>query len=284
MPRDGSKDIKSMNIYLSRVSELLEKFPEISLSQMDSIRLMNRIDSKYLTDSATVYDILQDALRCGYRVFTQESRRLHDYDSIYFDTADLRMFTDHRRGKADRQKVRTRSYVGTGQCYLEVKRKNNHGRTRKKRIPLDSECFHDFHQSSRACSWLEDLSAYPPESLSASLETSFYRITLVNSALTERLTIDLDVKFHNFRTLSPADLGQAVIIELKQDGRLHSQMQDILLSYRVKKERVSKYCIGIALSDQSVLPGRFKLKIRQIEKINKNTYLKCYNPVILQPL
>lgn len=132
MPRDGSKDIKSMNIYLSRVSELLEKFPEISLSQMDSIRLMNRMDSKYLTDSAAVYDILQDALRCGYRVFTQESRRLHEYDSIYFDTADLRMFTDHRRGKADRQKVRTRSYVGTGQYYLEVKRKNNHGRTRKK--------------------------------------------------------------------------------------------------------------------------------------------------------
>ncbi len=273
-----------MNTYLRRVSALLEKFPQISLSQMNSISLMNRIDSKYLTDSATVYDILQDALSLGYRVFTQDSGRLHEYDSIYFDTQDLQMFTEHRRGKANRQKVRTRSYVGTGQYYLEVKRKNNHGRTRKKRIPLESEFFNDFHQCSQACSWLEGLGEYPPESLSASLETSFYRITLVDSALTERLTIDLDVRFRNFRTLSPADLGQAVIIELKQDGRLHSQMQDILLSHRVKKERISKYCIGIALSDQSVLPGRFKLKIRQIEKINKNIYLKCYNPVILQPL
>ncbi len=273
-----------MNTYLQRVSELLEKFPEITLSQMDSIRLMNRIDSKYLTDSVAIYDILQDALDCGYRVFTQDERRLHEYDSFYFDTGDLKMFSDHRRGKADRQKVRTRHYVGTEQYYLEVKRKNNHGRTKKKRIPLPSQAFADFRQSSQAISWLEGRTPFAPESLTPSLETSFKRITLVNRALTERLTIDLDVKFLNLRTLSPADLGQAVIIELKQDGRLHSQMQDILLSHRVKKERISKYCIGVTLSDPDVLPGRFKLKIRQIERINKNIYLKCYNPVILQPL
>ena len=268
----------------SGLGGLLSAFAPITLDEMDSIRLMNRIDSKYLTDTLELRALLKDAAAHGYRVFEQDGERLHGYDSIYFDTSELRMFTEHRRGKAVRQKVRTRMYRQSGLCFLEVKRKNNRGRTKKKRIPVPAALFEDFRGDEEVCSWLTDHSDYDARSISPSLETSFCRITLVNKELSERLTIDLSVSFRNFRTGAIADIGEAVIIELKQDGWLCSEMQDILLRHRVKPMRVSKYCIGIVSTDSGVHPGRFRQKFRTIEKINKNFYLRCYRPVILQPL
>ena len=103
--------------------------------------------------------------------------------------------------------------------------------------------------------------------LSPSVETLFRRITLVNSARTERLTIDMGLCFKNLRTGIEASLKDAVIIELKQDGRAASEMKGILINHRIHPFRVSKYCIGVSLTDPGVIPGRFKEKIRGIEKI-----------------
>jgi len=73
--------------------------------------------------------------------------------------------------------------------------------------------------------------------------------------------------FNNFRTGKKASLLDAVIIELKQDGRAESQMKGILLDNRVKPVRVSKYCVAVTLTDPTVKSGRFKIKVRTIEKI-----------------
>ena len=189
-----------MNIYRQRVIDLLNSFEPVSLEEMNSVSLMNRVDSKYLTDTLVLCEILGDAHERGYRAFTQKGVRLHGYDSIYYDTPDLGMFTDHRRGKVNRQKIRTRKYAETGQCFLEVKRKNNHGRTKKERMVLDEGEFGDFRGDRKAVEWLSERTDYGAESLSLSLETEFNRITLVNKALSERITIDVDVRFHNFRT------------------------------------------------------------------------------------
>lgn len=250
-------------------SGTLASFAPISLAEMDGIKLMNRVDKKYITYSHKLIDILKDASAQGYRVFENCGERLHGYDSVYFDTPELRMFTEHRRGKTVRQKVRTRVYKESGLCFLEVKRKNNHGRTKKKRTEAPSDCFEDFRSNGKLGLWLKGHSDYRVEDIGPSLETSFNRITLVNKGLSERLTIDCDVRFRNLRTGVSGGLGEAVIIELKQDGRLHSEMQDILLRHRVKPVRVSKYCIGIVSTAPSVHPGRFKTKLRLIEKINR---------------
>lgn len=245
----------------------LRSFAPISLEEMGGIKLMNRVDKKYLTDRERLIEILKDASAQGYRVFENYGERLHGYDSVYFDTPELRMFTEHRRGKNVRQKVRTRVYKESGLCFLEVKRKNNHGRTKKKRIEAPADCFEDFRSNEKLGLWLKGHSDYMVDSIEPSLETSFNRITLVNKGLSERLTIDCDVRFRNLRTGGSYELGDAVIIELKQDGRLRSEMQDILLRHRVKPIRVSKYCIGIVSTAPSVHPGRFKTKLRLIEKI-----------------
>ncbi len=266
---------------------LSAEFPSISLGEMDSIRLMNRTDTKYLTDSETLLEVLRDAVQAGYRIFENGDRRLLTYDSIYFDTPSLWMFTEHRRGKAVRFKVRKRLYTDSGECFLEVKRKNNHSRTKKKRTSIGAEDFRGARIEGEALEWITGVYPFPASALSPSVETIFKRITLVDPALTERTTIDFDVRFRNLRNGAEAELGgmrpdecasemspsgalkqrEAVIIELKRDGRLHSPLQDILLRCRVKPLRVSKYCIGVVSTDPSVHPGRFKEKMRAISKI-----------------
>lgn len=242
----------------------------ITLEEMDSIKLMNRIDSKYVTSEATLERILEAASAAGYRVLETGGNRLNPYDSIYYDTEALTMFYLHHNRRLVRQKVRTRSYVASGDSFLEIKRKNNHGRTSKKRMAIPASALMDFGAIPEACDYLARHSWFSAAQLSPSAETLFSRITLVNPALTERLTIDTGLRFRNFRTGLSTSLQDAVIIELKQDGRAESQMKRILLDLRVKPLRVSKYCMAITLTDPVAKTGRFKVKVRAIEKIIGN--------------
>lgn len=247
--------------------ELVGAFEPIDLDRMDSIRLMNRIDTKYVTTSSVLDEILRKSLASGYMMFVSEGVRIHPYDSIYFDTSDLRMFLDHRNSRLVRQKVRTRIYSASELCFLEVKSKNNHSRTKKKRISIPPEKFTDFRGDNKCSDFLTKITDYRADSLSPSVETSFSRITLVDKDLSERITIDSDICFRNMRNGVTSGLGDVVIIELKRDGRKRSTMQDILLSLRVKPMRISKYCMGVVLTDPQCRPGRFLEKIRACEKL-----------------
>ena len=244
----------------------LEALQPITLEEMEGIKLMNRIDSKYLTDEATLLHILDRAAEAGYRVLVTEGMRISPYESVYYDTAGLRMFYDHHNRRLVRQKVRTRSYVNSGDTFLEIKRKNNKGRTKKKRMGIPAAELMDFRADDAACAYLAGHSWFTAPELSPVLETAFHRITLVNPAKTERLTIDTQLSFKNFRTGKETSLQNAVIIELKQDGRAESQMKNILLDLRIKPVRVSKYCIAVTLTDPQAKSGRFKGKVRRIEK------------------
>ena len=244
----------------------LDGFAPISLAEMDAVKLMNRIDTKFVTDEATLAGVLRDAAASGYRVLVADGSRISPYDSVYFDTDGLRMFTDHRNRKLRRQKVRTRAYVNSGEAFLEIKRKNNHGRTKKKRTGIPMAELPDFRADEAACRYLAEHSDFGAAQLRPVLETVFRRITLVNPDRTERITIDTGLYFKNFRTGLETSLGDAVIIELKQSGHAASVMKSILLDHRVKTARVSKYCIAVTLTDPSARAGRFKEKVRLLEK------------------
>ncbi len=243
-----------------------ERLGSIRLEEMDSIRLMNRIDSKFLTSESVLERVLELAADHGYRALEVEGSRISPYNSMYYDTDSLKMFRDHHDCRLVRQKVRTRVYVASGLTFLEIKRKNNKGRTKKKRTAIPSGDFMDFRGNAAAAAFLAEKSAYTADMLKPRMETVFRRITLVNPARTERITIDTALHFVNHDTLLQADLGPAVIIELKQDGRAGSEMKNILLDCRVKPVRISKYCIGTTLTNPAAKSNRFKVKARMIEK------------------
>ena len=56
--------------------EPLQALRPITLPEMDSIKLMNRIDSKYLTTEAMLLRILSAAAAAGYRVLVTEDMRI----------------------------------------------------------------------------------------------------------------------------------------------------------------------------------------------------------------
>lgn len=249
---------------------MTDSFETITLEEMEGVKLLNRIDTKYLTNEETLVKVLADAAAAGYMALVAEGVTISPYNSIYFDTPGLRMFLDHHNRHLVRQKVRTRVYVNSGEAFLEIKRKNNHGRTKKKRIGISENEMMEFAGNQEACAYLAKHSWFTAGDLKPVLSTAFERITLVNRAKTERLTIDTRLHFSNYRTGKTASLEDAVIIELKQDGHAASQMKSILLDHRVKPVRISKYCIAETLTDSSVKSNRFKMKVRTIEKtINK---------------
>ncbi|MBO7510072.1 MAG: VTC domain-containing protein [Bacteroidales bacterium] len=101
----------SLQSTYSSWSALLARFDPITLDEMESITLMNRIDSKYLTDVPTLLRLLGDAAEQGYRALYVDGKKLIPYDSVYFDTPDLKTYTDHRNRRLVRQKIRTRCYL-----------------------------------------------------------------------------------------------------------------------------------------------------------------------------
>lgn len=245
----------------------LQEIPYIALEEMDTIKLMNRIDTKYVTNENMLVEILQRAKERGYRALETEGTKLNNYESMYYDTDNLEMYRDHHNRRLVRQKVRTRMYVNSGDTFLEVKKKNNKKRTKKKRIKIDSNALYDYRGDAERNNFVKDLTGYNPSDLHPCLETIFRRITLVNAAKTERLTIDTALRFVNVANGCEKNMAGTVVIELKQDGRAASEMKNILLDLRVKPLRMSKYCIGTVLTDPTAPNHRFKLKLRKIEKI-----------------
>ena len=260
-------------IYGDGIRRTLAEMDGITLDEMDSIKLMNRADTKFLTTVTTLGEILRRAAAL-YRVLETGGSRIAGYDTLYYDTDDYRMYLDHQNRRLSRRKVRTRTYVSSGDTYLEIKRKNNKGRTKKKRIGIPSGEFRSFAGDNAAEQFISTLTEFTAPDLSPSTRTAFSRITLVNNAMTERLTIDSCLKFENLRTGAKSDLADAVIIELKQDGYCHSDIRDILLDLRVKPTRVSKYCIGTVLTVPDIKKSRFIKKIRTIEKLTDNKLLE----------
>ncbi|MDE6513713.1 MAG: polyphosphate polymerase domain-containing protein [Muribaculaceae bacterium] len=246
------------------LEELLSGYRSVSLEQMGKVKLMNRVDTKFVTTLDRLERLLALAAD-RYSIQEIEGQQMMPYTTLYFDTPQCEMYAQHQRGKKARQKIRVRRYESSGVQFLEVKRKNNKGRTDKKRIQcgertpdLDREVYRVF---------LIQKSIYGSHRLMPQLSNAFRRITLVNDAMTERLTIDLDLKFHNEQTGLDASMGPLVIIEVKRDGLTHSPILDMLKQLRIHQSGFSKYCIGMALTNPSLKTNRFKERLRFVSKL-----------------
>ena len=236
----------------------------ITLDEMKGVKLMNRVDTKYLVTSGQLLAIL-NGIHEQYYAQEVEGNRLSPYSTVYYDTPDLRMYIIHHDRHLVRDKVRVRTYVDSNLTFCEVKHKTNKGRTKKKRIEVNPGV--NVLTDPETVAFLTERQPYPVESLSPNLETAFDRITLVNFEKTERLTIDCNLNFKNFVSNTSATMNPLVVMELKQDGRAHSLLKEVLFDLRIKPYKISKYCIGTAMTRPEVKQNRFKKKIRRINKL-----------------
>ena len=255
------------------INEILEGFRQITLEEMDSVKLMNRVDTKFVLTEGQLAEFLE-MCAVDYKVLTIEGKKVAGYESLYYDTADRVMYLRHLYGRKTRQKVRTRTYLDSGLTFLEIKRKDNHRRTRKKRMEIQREEFGDFAVNEKAVEYVAKKSWYRAEELQPALDVSFRRITLVNEEMTERMTIDRELKFNRDGACSSSTgrsvaLEGIVIVEIKQDGLVKSVARERMHRLGIQEFRVSKYCIGTVLTCPELPNNRMKPKIRYINKLQK---------------
>lgn len=247
------------------IYDLLQEMPPITLDEMSGIRLMNRTDTKFLANKALLLEVLKLA-KDDYYVQEIQQKRIARYRTTYWDSENYQFFRMHQAGRKPRTKVRVRTYEDSdGLTFLEVKKKDNHGKTKKKRIEVRSqtEVFESGGDEFVTKKVGQSLHNFHP-----CLQNYFKRITLVNKGKTERLTIDFDIDYTNFDTNKLDNSDQLVIIELKRDGRVFSPIKDILLKLRIKPHGYSKYVIGSYMTNPNLKANRLKIKMRSIRKIN----------------
>lgn len=233
------------------------------------MKLMHRVDTKYVTTREQLGCLLEKA-KSHYFIQEIDGNRVGNYYTMYFDTRQMSMFYRHQFDKRPRQKLRIRSYLDSNLAFLEVKTKDNHGITKKKRVELPDFTPGTFVKEVADMANDEFLSKYlhcNPYLLHSLIENRFQRITLVNKEKTERLTIDFNIQFHNFDTQNDYKLSQLVVIELKRDSRQPSPILPILREMRIKPKGFSKYCMGCSLTDDSLQIHRFKPRLHYIEKL-----------------
>lgn len=254
------------------LTSILNQYPTITLQQMSSVKLMNRTDTKFVTSVALMHQLLELAHE-HYLVQQTDGNRISPYSTIYYDTPDAAMYVAHHNGHLNRQKVRIRSYVDSNLHFLEVKTKDNHRRTHKKRIMMLGSQVGEWDrlvaqaEGDVAEFFNERLHVCDHRKLVATLDNRFRRVTLVNSSRTERLTIDTELTFENRITGAKTRLPGIAVIELKRDGLLYSPVLEMMRSLRIMPHGFSKYCIGMALTNPDLKQNRFKERLRSIARI-----------------
>ncbi len=241
----------------------------LTLEQMGKVKLMNRVDTKFVMPSPRVAELLELAAP-GYYVQITDSLKIAGYDTVYFDTDRSDYYIMHHNRRLARQKIRSRIYLNSGITFLEIKNKSNRGRTKKKRILVEGGHPESLTEDYAIKEFLEGRLDFPAHSLSPHLRTRFDRITLVSKAMTERVTIDINLSFENLKNGNVYAMPWISIIEIKQDGTCHSDMKDILRCMHIHRMGFSKYCIGTATTDPKIKKNNFKEKLTIVKHIEKN--------------
>ena len=239
----------------------LLKFDPIALKEMNSVSLLKRIDTKFLTTESKLLEVLP-LLNNDYRILEIEDLRLMNYATLYFDTEDLKSYTEHHNGKAKRQKIRMRKYIDSDLCFIEIKEKQNSGMTNKTRCtigdlePILSEKSKEFIKKTTK----KDLVLKPV------LYNYFQRFTLVNTQRSERVTIDSCL---NYKTNDATKaLQNIVVIEVKQEKQnVQTPIYKALKANKIWTSSFSKYCIGVANLVEGIKANRFKELNLKINKL-----------------
>ena len=243
LPRSGDHD---------RVHDALERLLEplrpLSLEELDErAALRRRVDNKYLVPGDT-FTVLVERLGDDHDVLEIDGGRRFTYESVYFDSEDLRCFDDHVHDRRPRFKARTRSYLDAGACSFEVKLKNEAGETDKRQADHDPEAAGRLDPA--ACRLLEETlreaGVAPMEDPRAVLITRFERITLAARDGGGRMTSDLRLSLASTAGEETALREDLVLVEAKsEDGS--SRPDTVLAELGVQPRSLSKYRTGVDL-------------------------------------
>ena len=248
---------------MNSLPAIISDFTPISLDEMDDVKLMSRTDTKFAFQANKLPFLLKE-LMPFYRILAIEGKLIHDYKSLYYDTDDRKFYLDHHNERVNRNKIRFREYVDSGLTFLEVKLKNNKGKTIKKRMKVDA-ISKELSKEHKA--YIEEIIGTPLD-VNAKQWINFSRITFVHKTQKERLTIDINLSFENEK--ESGDLKQIVIAEVKQERMSRSSdFMRIAKVMHILPIRISKYCMTTLALNPKLKKNRFKEKVLFINKLKQ---------------
>lgn len=252
---------------MSDFQTILSKFESISLEEMDSVKLMERTDTKYVFNIKNLPEILEGMIP-HYRLLEISNVRNQRYESLYYDTKDFLLYTKHLRGKPTRYKMRFRRYLDSeGLTFFEIKYKNNKGTTNKKRIKVSDI---ESGITTKHTDFITKYTPYNPEIFTPSIWVNYSRMTFVNKFSQERLTIDTNLNYKNALDTenNTSSFPELVIAEAKREKAASvSQFIRLVRKTGVREGSMSKYCFGIYSLINDVPKNNFKPKVRFVYKM-----------------
>jgi hypothetical protein len=195
---------------------------------------------------------------------------------MYYDDSNYQCYLDHHNGKRRRVKVRERLYEQSDLKFLEVKLKSKRKSTVKYR--LNTLCETNSHLTNEKVDFVNQKysAQYSRDfdmSLKSSLAMRYYRFTLVSKHSSERVTVDSKLCFIGKSSLTTINDNQ-LIVEVK--SRNGCGIFDKLLRKSAirSKKKLSKYCIGLCLTDKPGRHNNFLKPMRNLEYTTRpNGYL-----------
>lgn len=238
------------------------KFDKITLPEMDGVKLMDRVDVKYVVPLKLLPQILSEA-KNEYKLLEVNNERLCLYETLYYDTPSFDLYHNHHNGRGDRYKIRFRNYAESNVSYFEIKHKNNKGRTLKTRIKQPNQF--EMTISGDKADFLKEKTPLTAAHFEGNLWVYYRRMTLVNKIMAERVTIDINLSFKHFE--KKASYYKVAIIEVKQKRQGTSSIVTILKNHGLRPGSISKYCLGVLSTQNDVKINRFKRKFLYLKKI-----------------
>lgn len=229
----------------------VESLASISLEQiLQQAALMTRVDRKYVIPVASLGPLMR-RLRSDAAVLEIDGARRFAYRSTYWDTPELAAFTMAGQGRRRRFKVRTRTYLNSGDSFLEVKTRGPRGTSVKVRMPYAGDgavlepAAQDFVLGALADAGVDGVDA---AGLRPMLLTTYLRTTLIAAdghGTPTRATIDTALAWHSADAAASLDMPDLAIVETKGTST-PSSVDRALWRLQHRPIRVSKYGTGMA--------------------------------------
>ncbi len=227
---------------------------------LEVAELQSRVDRKYLVTPAQFAELV-DRCSSGLRVLEIDGRRDFHYESVYFDTDDYVAYRQAATGRRSKFKVRTRTYLDSGACMLEVKTEGGRGETIKDRMVYDLACRDRLDaEAKRFVGGRVHLDG-GVTSLHPVLRTTYSRATLVDPIAGTRMTCDAQLLCTSPKGRD-VEMDTHVLVETKSRGA-STAADRFLWSMGERPVRISKYCVGLALVEPGLPANRWNRTLRR---------------------
>ena len=248
----------------------------ITLAELNSeASLLTRMDRKYLVPPGDTQHVI-NYLAPRAQVLQIDGLRHFRYASTYFDTPGLDAYFLAARKRRRRYKIRTRTYLDSGLCFLEVKTNGSREATVKDRFKYDPDNADRVTPDGRlfvierlvesgTCS--SDEARTIADALVPVMDSTYSRTTLHLPHDEARATFDTQLTWDLFGP-DGKRLGQGVsvdhlnVVETKNPSTA-SPTDRLLWNQGHRPARISKYATGLALLHASLPTNRWNRTIKR---------------------